>query len=82
MTANRQFMQLQADTFNKKVFVSELDTCWGVAKGVLVSKNIEVDEVKEKGETFLPNPERHKEIVLRYNRWNEERSRVYGWKGE
>ena len=35
-------MQLQADTFNKKVIVSQLDTCWGVAKGVLVNKNIEI----------------------------------------
>jgi hypothetical protein len=46
MTVNREFMQLQADTFNKKVIVSELDTCWGVAKGVLVSKKIEFEEVK------------------------------------
>jgi glycerol kinase len=46
MTVNREFMQLQADTFNKKVIASELDTCWGVAKGVLVSKKIEFEEVK------------------------------------
>jgi hypothetical protein len=38
MSTNNQFMQLQADTFNKKIIVKELDTCWGVAKGVLVSK--------------------------------------------
>lgn len=33
-------MQFQADVFNKIVRVSELDTCWGVAKGVLINKNI------------------------------------------
>jgi hypothetical protein len=42
MTANREFMQLQADTFNKKVIVSSLDTCWGVAKGVLINKKVEL----------------------------------------
>lgn len=32
-------MQLQADTFKgKKIEVKELDTCWGVAKGVLIAK--------------------------------------------
>jgi hypothetical protein len=41
MTANREFMQLQADTFNK-VIVSSLDTCWGVAKGVLINKKVEL----------------------------------------
>lgn len=43
MTKNKEFMQLQADAFNKKIIVSELDTCWGVAKGVLVGKNIEFE---------------------------------------
>ena len=41
MTQNQKFMQLQADTFNKKIIVSEQDTCWGVAKGVLVGLNLE-----------------------------------------
>lgn len=45
MTVNTQFMQFQADTFNKTIIVKELDTCWGVAKGVLVSKNIKIQEV-------------------------------------
>lgn len=33
-------MQLQADVYGKNVHVRELDTCWGVAKGVLVSKGL------------------------------------------
>lgn len=46
MTANKSFMQLQADTFNKTVIVRELDTCWGVAKGVLLAQNIDFVELK------------------------------------
>jgi hypothetical protein len=34
-------MQFQADLFNKKIRISGLDTCWGVAKGVLINKNID-----------------------------------------
>ena len=60
MTVNHEFMQLQADTFNKKVIASELDTCWGVAKGVLLSKKIECEEIKQNGDVYVPNPDRHK----------------------
>lgn len=34
-TANPQLMQLQADLLNRDVVVCKLDTCWGVAKGVI-----------------------------------------------
>lgn len=37
MTVNPQLMQLQADLLNTKVVVCRLDTCWGVAKGVMRS---------------------------------------------
>lgn len=37
MTANKQLMQMQADMFGKEVEVRSIDTCWGVAKGVLTS---------------------------------------------
>jgi hypothetical protein len=40
MTVNKNFMQFQADTFNKNIIVGQKDTCWGVAKGVLTNKNI------------------------------------------
>ena len=47
MTINKNFMQLQADTFKgKQIKVRELDTCWGVAKGVLVSKGRKIDEIR------------------------------------
>jgi glycerol kinase len=40
MAANSKFMQTQADMFEGKIIeVRELDTCWGVAKGVLVARN-------------------------------------------
>lgn len=37
MTVNKQFMQMQADLFGKIIEVRKLDTCWGVAKGVLTA---------------------------------------------
>lgn len=33
-------MQMQADLFGKDIEVRPLDTCWGVAKGVLTALKI------------------------------------------
>jgi len=37
LTVNTKLMQVQSDLVGKLVAVRERDTCWGVAKGVLVS---------------------------------------------
>ncbi len=42
MTCNSNFMQFQADCFNKTIKVKEADTCWGIAKGALVGIGLEV----------------------------------------
>jgi hypothetical protein len=47
-------MQLQSNVFGKSVRVRELDTCWGVAKGVLVNQNIEIKEISDEGKKYLP----------------------------
>lgn len=41
MTANKALMQMQADMFGKQIGVRSLDTCWGVAKGVMTSLGIQ-----------------------------------------
>lgn len=43
MTQNKEFMQTQADLFGKEIEVRTLDTCWGVAKGVLTAENMRVE---------------------------------------
>lgn len=40
---NRQFMQMNADLFNKEIEVRTLDTCWGVAKGAIKSSGMQVE---------------------------------------
>ena len=40
MTKNSQLMQQQSHLINKNLIIRERDTCWGVAKGVLSSQDI------------------------------------------
>lgn len=42
ITNNPIIMQLQADLMGKDVIICQLDTCWGVAKGVLKSLNLPI----------------------------------------
>ena len=53
MTANPIFMQMNADLFKKHVEVCELDTCWGVAKGVLTAQNVDHPNVEKLSNIYL-----------------------------
>ena len=53
MAANSKFMQTQADMFEGKIIeVRELDTCWGVAKGVLVARNEKINDACTRKATY------------------------------
>lgn len=46
MTSNPMFMQMQANTFNKVLEVRQLDTCWGVSKGVFTCLDLPYTEAE------------------------------------
>lgn len=79
MTVNEEFMQCQANLFNKEIEVRSLDTCWGVAKGVLTSFQIETPETKFENIRYIPNSEEHIKEKNRYERWAAKRQQFYGW---
>ena len=78
MTKNKEFMQLQADLFQKEIEVRTLDTCWGAAKGVLSAHNIPIEEASFQTTNYLPGTN-GQHIRDRYQEWCEERRKFYGW---
>lgn len=47
-------MQMQADMFGIQIEVRSLDTCWGVAKGVLTSQKKEHANLKLESTFYNP----------------------------
>lgn len=45
---------MQADMFNKQIEVRSLDTCWGVAKGVLTANQITENNLKLESTFYNP----------------------------
>lgn len=57
VTVNPQLMQLQADLLGRDVTICKLDTCWGVAKGVIRSLSLpQANEIESKVNNYAPNP--------------------------
>lgn len=81
MTVNPQLMQLQADLLNTRVTVCRLDTCWGVAKGVMRCLQMEhvVGEIDTVVKEYDPRDERRSEVMTSYKRWSACRPRVENW---
>lgn len=78
MSKNPKFMQMQADLFKKEIEVRTLDTCWGVAKGVLAASNTPVAEGSFETHNYLPTSAGQKELEL-YEKWCLERKKFYHW---
>jgi len=55
MTSNPWLMQMQADIFGKIIEVRQLDTCWGVAKGVLASAKLNTNIKSSASKIYHPN---------------------------
>lgn len=76
-------MQYQSDIINKPVTVRERDTCWGVAKGVLTSYDLEFEGFKDEAtSTYTPNKKLHCDFYKKYQQWCSERIKFYNWKEE
>ena len=50
-------MQSQANLFNKEIEVRSLDTCWGVAQGVLTTEGLDVKLSDFEHITYKPTGE-------------------------
>ena len=55
MTSNPLFMQMNSNMFGKHVEVCELDTCWGVAKGVLTAQEKDHPNVEKLNNIYSPD---------------------------
>ena len=70
---------MQADILKgKTIEVRELDTCWGVAKGVLVAKGVKIEEIKTESSSFTASNDTQY-MLKRYEKWSEARAKYYGW---
>jgi glycerol kinase len=74
-------MQLQADLLGQNVTVCGLDTCWGVAKGVMKSLGLDrsITEIESKVKEYNPC-EANKEIAQKaYKKWSASKPRFALW---
>jgi hypothetical protein len=61
--------------------VCRLDTCWGVAKGVLRGLGLgkDVKEVDNRLKAYAPRTDNHEKVISEYKKWSECKSRFSNW---